>query len=186
MDSTVAAAATAAAQPTAATTTQVPSTASGAAGAVRRNLASASRYEARYGYSRAVRRGPLVFVAGTTSTDPASGGVVFPGDAYRQAQQAFANARRALEALGATAADVVRTRMYVVDITRDADAVGLAHAEAFVLDSAGAGETDTASVGRAMPAATMVQVSALIDPLMLVEVEVDAVCCSNGFGGDVL
>ena len=117
----------------------------------RRIATSGAEWEDRYGYRRAVRVGDWIAVSGTTA----------PGaDAYAQAQAAFQIALAALEELGGGAADVVRTRMYVVDIARDAEAVGRAHREAF---------------GAAPPAATLVEVRALIGPDLLVEVEVDAV-----------
>ena len=117
----------------------------------RRTATSGAEWEGRYGYRRAVRVGNVVAVSGTTA----------PGaDAYEQARAAFQIALAALAELGGGAADVVRTRMYVVDIARDAEAVGRAHREAF---------------GAAPPAATLVEVSALVGPDLLVEVEVDAV-----------
>ena len=117
----------------------------------RRTATSGAEWEGRYGYRRAVRVGNVVAVSGTTA----------PGaDAYAQARAAFQTALTALAELGGGAADVVRTRMYVVDIARDAEAVGRAHREAF---------------GAAPPAATLVEVRALIGPGLLVEVEVDAV-----------
>jgi enamine deaminase RidA (YjgF/YER057c/UK114 family) len=115
---------------------------------------SGGRWEQEVGYSRAVRAGGFVFVAGCTGVVR---GEVVPG-AYAQARQACANVIAALEQAGATAADVVRTRLYVTDIALWAE-VGRAHAEAF---------------GAAPPAAAMVQVAALIDPRMLVEVEATA------------
>lgn len=124
----------------------------------RQHHASGTVWEDRYGYSRAVRLGDVVAVSGTTAVDEA--GQTVGADAYAQARYAFEKAARALRALGATEADAVRTRMYVVDIARDHDAVGRAHAEVF---------------GAARPAATMVEVAALIAPDLLVEVEVDAV-----------
>lgn len=117
---------------------------------------SGGPFEAAVGYSRAVRAGPFVFVAGCTSMVD---GVVAGGDdAYEQMRQACANAIAALEQAGAGAADVVQTRIFVTDIARW-EQVGRAHAEAF---------------GAAPPVASMVEVSALIDPRMLVEVEVVA------------
>jgi enamine deaminase RidA (YjgF/YER057c/UK114 family) len=116
----------------------------------RREVSSGAEWEDRYGYRRAVRIGDVVAVSGTTAPGP---------DAYTQARVAFATALAALAALGGRPEDVLRTRMFVVDIA-EADAVGRAHAEAF---------------GGCPPAATMVEVSALIAPELLVEVELDAV-----------
>jgi enamine deaminase RidA (YjgF/YER057c/UK114 family) len=124
---------------------------------IRRRVGSGTDWEARVGYSRAVRVGPLVEVSGTTALDR-SGELVGEGDAYRQAVQALANIVAALERLGGTAADVVRTRMYVTDI-EDWEAVGRAHAEFF---------------GEARPATSLVEVSRLIDPRMRVEIEARA------------
>jgi enamine deaminase RidA (YjgF/YER057c/UK114 family) len=114
---------------------------------------SGGRWEERVGYSRVVRAGQLVFVAGCTGV--AADGALVSDDAYEQARQACANVLAALEQAGAGAADVVQTRMYVTDVERW-EAVGRAHAEAF---------------GAAPPVTAMVQVSRLIDPRMLVEVE---------------
>lgn len=122
----------------------------------RRSVTSGAEWEERYGYHRAVRVGNVAAVSGTTAPGP---------DAYTQARAAFAVALEALAELGAGAADVVRTRMYVTDIARDAEAVGRAHREAF---------------GAAPPAATMVEVRALVTPDLLVEVEVDAVVAPEG------
>lgn len=116
-------------------------------------LGSGGRWERAVGYSRAVRAGPLVFVAGCTGLRP--GGELVPGGAYEQTRQACANVVAALGKAGATAADVVQTRIYVTDIGRWEE-IGRAHAEAF---------------GATPPVSAMVQVAALIDPRMLVEVE---------------
>lgn len=124
----------------------------------RQRHASGAPWEARYGYSRAIRAGNAVAVSGTTAVDEA--GRTVGADAGAQARYAFAKALDALAALGGEPADVVRTRMYVVDIARDAEAVGRAHAEVF---------------GGAPPASTMVEVRALVAPDLLVEVELDAV-----------
>ena len=116
----------------------------------RRTVTSGVEWEAVYGYRRAVRLGDVIAVAGTTAPGP---------DAYVQASAAFRITLDALAELGGRPEDVIRTRMFVVDMA-DAEAVGRAHAEAF---------------GAHPPAATMLAVSALIAPDLLVEVEVDAV-----------
>ena len=117
-----------------------------------------SPWEPLVGYARAVRVGNQIFVAGTTATNDA-GMVVGVGDPYAQAVQALRNIERALQAAGAEMGHVVRTRMFVMDMAYS-DAVGRAHGEFF---------------RDIRPVATMVQVSGLIDPTMLVEIEVDAV-----------
>lgn len=124
----------------------------------RLNISGNSPYEPVVGYSRAVRVGNIIHVAGTTATDE-QGALVGIGDPYLQAMQALRNIERALVRAGATLRDVVRTRTYVTDISRWQE-VGEAHGEIF---------------GAIRPAATMVQVSGLVDPAMLVEIEVDAV-----------
>ncbi len=118
---------------------------------------SGAPWEAAVGYSRVVRAGDLVLVAGTTATTP-DGAIAGLGNAYVQAGQAIENIASALALVEATLADVVRTRMYVTDISAWED-VGRAHAEAF---------------GDAPPVTSMVEVSALLDPRMLVEIEAEA------------
>ena len=124
---------------------------------LRTNFGTGTPWEPVVGYSRAVRVGPMVFVSGTTATGP-DGQLVGRGDAGLQTRQALTNIRLALERAGARLEDVVRTRIYVRDISQW-QAVGREHGAVF---------------GAIRPATAMVEVSALVDPDMLVEIEADA------------
>lgn len=123
----------------------------------RQNISSGGKWEPIVGYSRAVRTGSFVHVAGTTAAD-ADGTVVGRDDPYAQTQYILEKIRVALESVGARLEDVVRTRMFVTDISRW-EAVGRAHGEVFAA---------------IRPAATMVEVARLIEPDLLVEIEADA------------
>jgi enamine deaminase RidA (YjgF/YER057c/UK114 family) len=123
----------------------------------RQNISSSAKWENIVGYSRAVRVGTRIYVTGTTAIDE-HGNIVGVDNGYAQAVQAIRNIERALKQAGATLANVVRTRMFVTDITRWQE-YGRAHGEFFA---------------EIRPCATMVEVRALIDPQMLIEIEADA------------
>lgn len=124
----------------------------------RRHVSTGAPWESIVGYARAVRVGPFVYVTGTAAVDE-HGEVVAPGDAAAQTAFVIKKIERAIAGLGASLADVVRTRIYVTDIGQW-EAVGRVHGRFF---------------GAILPATTMVEVAALIDPAMLVEIEADAV-----------